>query len=803
MIEQETEVVGKIYAGGVRGYSAYEVAVNEGFEGTEEEWLETLVGPQGEIGPDGKSAYEVAVENGYEGTQEQWTNDFLTPDGYYNKQYIDNSFNSRDVITQNQTNAINVLNSRMDEFATLEEGSTTGDAELIDIRTGVEGKVYSNAGDAVRGQIDSISELTDNINTLEVGRYAATSSSSNLPAPTANTKMFGLKDKIPCLAETVYAISYITVDDINPQALVKFYDSNGDYMSSESKSINLTTTDIKGVVIKTPANASYLYVHFYYSTGITFDDKSGISIVQDSVVTPYRSYISAVDEIAREGQYINYEVEETDGFITSSGNLSTDTTYDEKYTQLFNLDLLKKIQIKLTYTETRAMWMVYATYDANGDFIERNDVIPSGLSSQIEYGVTIVNKNQNAKYIRFSWRNYNEGIFTLKAIAGENYIQQAIDTASEALLKSDAGLDSGLVAAFPGRFKPCFDHLFVQDSVNAVIPHESIYHVRLSRLMGFNMIEGNVKKTSDGVFIVNHLSSDKFGNYFHHVDGVTDISNVAINTVTWDWIVQNVRYNSTIPKYRTRPCRLEEFLMECRQQNIIPLVTCNNSNAVNIIEGIMGKNNFIAYQGDRNKLPTAILTNWVGLSTKQEILDYCKDKGRPYIYSMSNPSDFTDEELRDIIDTLHKNGFWISTSYADTDWYKYSYLGFDLLGTQTRLNRLRDGNICNLDSVFGFNDFDYTNATEINGALVYSSNGTLTPKIESESVSIGGIDIELCFSGTITIPDIGKHQSTSYTSDGSYPVFVATPVINGSINPIINVASGTTITDVKFKATKF
>lgn len=33
-----------------RGYSAYEVALQQGFEGTEEEWLRTLVGPQGEAG---------------------------------------------------------------------------------------------------------------------------------------------------------------------------------------------------------------------------------------------------------------------------------------------------------------------------------------------------------------------------------------------------------------------------------------------------------------------------------------------------------------------------------------------------------------------------------------------------------------------------------------------------------------------------------------------------------------------------------------------------------------------------------
>lgn len=47
---------------------------------------------------------------------------------------------------------IDVLSSRMDSFSHLAEGSTTGDAELIDIRTGYNGTTYPTAGDAVRGQ---------------------------------------------------------------------------------------------------------------------------------------------------------------------------------------------------------------------------------------------------------------------------------------------------------------------------------------------------------------------------------------------------------------------------------------------------------------------------------------------------------------------------------------------------------------------------------------------------------------------------------------------------------------------------
>ena len=43
--------------------SAYDIAVKNGFVGTEVEWLESLKS---------KSAYEIAVENGFVGTEAEW-----------------------------------------------------------------------------------------------------------------------------------------------------------------------------------------------------------------------------------------------------------------------------------------------------------------------------------------------------------------------------------------------------------------------------------------------------------------------------------------------------------------------------------------------------------------------------------------------------------------------------------------------------------------------------------------------------------------------------------------------------------
>lgn len=52
--------------------TAYELAVENGFSGTEKEWLESLNGKDGKDGANGLSAYEIAVSNGFVGTEKEW-----------------------------------------------------------------------------------------------------------------------------------------------------------------------------------------------------------------------------------------------------------------------------------------------------------------------------------------------------------------------------------------------------------------------------------------------------------------------------------------------------------------------------------------------------------------------------------------------------------------------------------------------------------------------------------------------------------------------------------------------------------
>ena len=69
---------------GTDGKSAYQIAVEQGYQGSESDWLTSLKGDKGEKGntgakgnpgqdgAEGKSAYAIAVEHGYEDSEDEW-----------------------------------------------------------------------------------------------------------------------------------------------------------------------------------------------------------------------------------------------------------------------------------------------------------------------------------------------------------------------------------------------------------------------------------------------------------------------------------------------------------------------------------------------------------------------------------------------------------------------------------------------------------------------------------------------------------------------------------------------------------
>lgn len=124
---------------GVDGKSAYEIWLEAGNTGTEQDFLISLVG---EKGADGKSAYQYAQDGGYIGTETEFTTN-IARSGVISKE-------------------LEVERARIDNLTTLQDGSTTGDAELIDARVDYNGITHENLGSHIR-------KVTKNINNDLIG----------------------------------------------------------------------------------------------------------------------------------------------------------------------------------------------------------------------------------------------------------------------------------------------------------------------------------------------------------------------------------------------------------------------------------------------------------------------------------------------------------------------------------------------------------------------------------------------------------------------------------------------------------
>ena len=211
-----------------------------------------------------------------------------------NIQNIQNEQNELETNTNNNINAQNTkinsiqtqqttLSNRMDTFTRLSEGSTTGDAELQDIRVGANGVTYNNAGDAVRGQYSQLKEDLDDLDNNNRGVNILNNCTwtdgyymyiTGIVSPNSD---FAYSNKMRCVPNTDYNIKVTSSN-----AFVNFYDIDKKHISG----IVVSSTDGN---FTTPANAYYLV----YSCLIT--NKSTDSIINSN---PF-SYLNNIKEVLK------------------------------------------------------------------------------------------------------------------------------------------------------------------------------------------------------------------------------------------------------------------------------------------------------------------------------------------------------------------------------------------------------------------------------------------------------------------------------------------------------------------------
>lgn len=129
---------------GAPGKSAYEIAKINGFDGTEQEWLDSMVGDEG------KSAYEVAVDEGFEGTEEEWLQ----------------SLTMEKTLTLAEYEALSDEEKSNGMTYYIDDGESTDDSGLtVDIKEYVDSEVAA-LGNKVTNAENDISELQTTIDNL-------------------------------------------------------------------------------------------------------------------------------------------------------------------------------------------------------------------------------------------------------------------------------------------------------------------------------------------------------------------------------------------------------------------------------------------------------------------------------------------------------------------------------------------------------------------------------------------------------------------------------------------------------------
>ena len=175
-------------------------------------------------------------------------------DGIY-ETYELSKVNNSQIKEKANKNELDIERKRIDSLTKLEEGSTTGDAELIDARIGANSIIYDNAGNAIREQINDINNIVSQIGSNKLININFTKISNSYIAPTTGGFVpydgWSRTDYTDCRN-----YSKLIINNVNHSSTYNcFYDNNKKYLPNSGFSL------IEGQnIISVPVGASYFII---------------------------------------------------------------------------------------------------------------------------------------------------------------------------------------------------------------------------------------------------------------------------------------------------------------------------------------------------------------------------------------------------------------------------------------------------------------------------------------------------------------------------------------------------------------
>ena len=152
-------------------------------------------------------------------------------------------------------NAINTQKSRIDNLAHLEEGSTTGDAELIDARIDNDGNSFTNIGNNIRNTQEILNYTLINAIDITPETYQYILYTNGRVA--SHTSKIYATDYIPCIAGGRIIGINVFSKKSDSRGLA-FYDKNKTYISNSGMSYDNDMFNNNFVVLTIPQDACYM-----------------------------------------------------------------------------------------------------------------------------------------------------------------------------------------------------------------------------------------------------------------------------------------------------------------------------------------------------------------------------------------------------------------------------------------------------------------------------------------------------------------------------------------------------------------
>ena len=337
---------------------------------------------------------------------------------------------------------VEIERKRIDNLTTLTEGSTTGDAELIDARIGQDGVTYNNVGGAIRGQFSKFDELLNDCfqikNTLS---FTSTSSCyiSKNGYKVTDAASFSM-------SEPIY---------LEKGKTIVLYGQGYNTQVSMISTCNSDESNIKAQVISTD---STLKKYSYTATDNCYVLLSYNNTVTDTYATIKIDYYNKINKIDEIESNINAQATNIDniknktniqesisfnsniGYISHTSNLVTDTT-NFSYSDPIALKANQVINIiGVGYLQRVAM---ITTCDNTGE--NRVPKVLSVDSTLQKYSY----KAENDCYVMVSYDNRKKCVVTIDNVAeyiAQNEIEEKDNTNYMQIFHKIAGIGDSLMS---------------------------------------------------------------------------------------------------------------------------------------------------------------------------------------------------------------------------------------------------------------------------------------------------------------------------------------------------------------------